>query len=199
MQLRASNTLRSCFPRGKNTRRVTADPLWWRVPRGRRHVNSEIGRDTATQRNMPAGSAVGGRPDALVTGTLLHLAHIGALPAHGERSTPMSNRSLAHDIAKLPGILLQDLRVKEDQRTERLVLGAGGHVAVDGQVGQEPADLGRAHLGRKPHVMEPHVLTHPKGRRGMRGLRSFASLRMTRGCAGQGGDWPITLRRHSRE
>jgi hypothetical protein len=37
---------------------------------------------------------------------------------------------------------LQDLLVEKQQRRERLVLGRGADVAIDGQVGQEPVDLG---------------------------------------------------------
>src|SRR5205823_12261149 len=56
----------------------------------------------------------------------------------------------------------EHLTVEEEQRAQRLVLGGGGHVALDRQGGEEARDLGRAHRGRVALAVEEDVATDPR-------------------------------------
>ena len=56
---------------------------------------------------------------------------------------------------------IQDVAVQEQQRGERLVLGRGGDLPVDGEPGQEAAHLAGAHLPGVPLVMEQDEATNP--------------------------------------
>jgi hypothetical protein len=56
---------------------------------------------------------------------------------------------------------LQHLLVQEHQRIERLILRAGGHVALHRQVRQELLDFGRAQLARMPLAVEQDELPGP--------------------------------------
>src|SRR5439155_2689779 len=56
----------------------------------------------------------------------------------------------------------EHLTVEEEQRAQRLVLGGGGHVALDRQGGEEARDLGRAHRGRVALAVEEDVAMDPR-------------------------------------
>ena len=58
----------------------------------------------------------------------------------------------ADEIVKVARIAAQHVFVEEDQRAKRLILRAGGHVGVGGQMAQKAGDLGRPHL---PWVAQP--------------------------------------------
>ena len=57
----------------------------------------------------------------------------------------------------------EHLLIKEQQGEQGLVLGAGGDMAVDGQVGEEPLDLRRAHGAGVAHAVEADELLDPVG------------------------------------
>jgi hypothetical protein len=49
---------------------------------------------------------------------------------------------------------VQDVAVEEQERAQRLVLGGGGNLALDGEGAEEARDLGGAHLGGMALVVE---------------------------------------------
>ena len=75
---------------------------------------------------------------------LEHGAHLVA----GEDDRQALGALRAHDAIEPGKIDLQHVPVQEQEGAQSLVLGGGGHVAVDRQGGEETGDLGRTHLGR---------------------------------------------------
>jgi hypothetical protein len=59
-----------------------------------------------------------------------------------------------HQIERAVEVSLKNVTVKEDEGVEGLVLSGGGDVVVDGQVGEEGGDFGRAHVFGVAFVME---------------------------------------------
>jgi len=57
--------------------------------------------------------------------------------------------------------LFQDFAVKEEECSQRLVLGRGGNVSFDGQVGEELSGLYFAQLFGMPFAMEDDVFSYP--------------------------------------
>ncbi len=57
--------------------------------------------------------------------------------------------------------LVEHVAVEEDEGVERLVLGGGGDVEVDSQVGEEGFDLGLAHPGGVLFVVEQDEAADP--------------------------------------
>jgi hypothetical protein len=51
--------------------------------------------------------------------------------------------------------------IEEEEGTEGLVLGGGGDVFFDGEVGEEGFDFGDAHVSGVPFVMEEDVAAYP--------------------------------------
>jgi len=60
----------------------------------------------------------------------------------------------AHQVNALINLLLQDVAVKKENGRESLSLGGGGDLAIDGQVGQEGRDFGRAHIFGMAELVE---------------------------------------------
>jgi hypothetical protein len=60
-------------------------------------------------------------------------------------------------------VLMEHLAIEKEQRTERLVLRGGGHVAFDRQVGEERLHLGAAHVLRVAFGVEQNVARDPIG------------------------------------
>src|SRR2546428_538613 len=58
-------------------------------------------------------------------------------------------------------ILVEHLRVQEQQGAQRLVLRRGAHATLRGEMGEERADLGPSHLLRVALVMEQHEASYP--------------------------------------
>jgi hypothetical protein len=56
---------------------------------------------------------------------------------------------------------VEHLAIEEQEGAEGLVLGGGGDVCLDGQVGQECFHLGGAHFDRVAHVVEKDVAFDP--------------------------------------
>jgi hypothetical protein len=72
------------------------------------------------------------------------------------------SRSLGSDHVVEPGqVLLEDVAVEEQESVQRLVLGRGGNLALDGQGTQEARDLGGAHLEGMRLAMEADVPADP--------------------------------------
>src|SRR2546428_3731778 len=59
-------------------------------------------------------------------------------------------------------IELQHVTVQEEQRAQRLVLGRGGHLALDRERAQEPGDLCRAHFDWMALAVEDDVSADPR-------------------------------------
>ena len=57
--------------------------------------------------------------------------------------------------------LVEDIAVEKEQGSQRLVLGGGGNVVVNSQVGQEGFDLGGAHFGGVALVVEQDKAPDP--------------------------------------
>ncbi len=77
---------------------------------------------------------------------------------HGQAGGPLGTNDVVE-----PGQLLREhLAVEEEQRTERLVLGGTGDMALDGQRRQEPRHLESTHLERVPLAMEEDVPADPR-------------------------------------
>jgi hypothetical protein len=89
---------------------------------------------------------------------LQHLPHLRARHDHGQAFRPPGPHGVQ------PRQLdLQDLLIKEQQREERLLLGAGGDVLVDRQVSEERFDLGRSHVAGVALVVEEDEGARPAG------------------------------------
>jgi len=52
---------------------------------------------------------------------------------------------------------VEHLAIEEEKGAEGLVLGGGGDVFLDGQVGEKGFDLGSAHVGRVTHAVEVDI------------------------------------------
>ena len=72
---------------------------------------------------------------------------------HGQAGGPLG----PDDVVEPRQLLPEHLTVKEEQRTQRLVLGGASDMALDGQGRQEPRHLGPTHLERMPLAMEVDV------------------------------------------
>jgi hypothetical protein len=71
-------------------------------------------------------------------------------------------RSLGPDHVIEPGqVLVQDVAVEEQERAQRLVLGGGGNLALDGEGAEEARDLGGAHLGGMALVVDEDAPADP--------------------------------------
>jgi hypothetical protein len=82
---------------------------------------------------------------------------------------------------------LQDVSVEEEQRVECLVLSAGDHATIHGEVRQEPACIIAVHLGSRLVLQKLLELPDPRGV-GLEGLRRAISGSPD---AGRGGDRPL--------
>lgn len=69
---------------------------------------------------------------------------------HGQVLGPLR----PHNVVELRQLHAEHLAIQKEQGAERLVLGGGGDLVTHGQRGQECGDLGRAHVGGMPLVME---------------------------------------------
>jgi hypothetical protein len=58
-------------------------------------------------------------------------------------------------------MLFEHVPVQEQEGAEGLVLGRGGHVLIDSQMGQKSLDLGSAHVGGMALVMEQDIACDP--------------------------------------
>jgi len=67
----------------------------------------------------------------------------------------------AHQVNSFINVLLQDVTVQEENGREGLGLGGGGDVAVDGQVGEEGGDFGRAHVFGVAELVEVNKAFDP--------------------------------------
>jgi hypothetical protein len=71
-------------------------------------------------------------------------------------------RAAGADEVVEPGqILLEHFAVEEQERPERLILGGGSDLPVDGQRGEELGDLWSPHLGRVALAVEEDVAPGP--------------------------------------
>jgi hypothetical protein len=68
---------------------------------------------------------------------------------------------LARTVVEPGQVLLEDVAVEEQESVQRLVLGRGGNLALDGQGTQEARDLGSAHLEGMRLAMEADVPADP--------------------------------------
>src|SRR2546428_12373942 len=69
---------------------------------------------------------------------------------------------------------LQHVTVQEEQRAQRLVLGRGGHLALDRERAQEPGDLCRAHFDWMALAVEDDVSADPRDAGGLSGATAGA-------------------------
>ena len=67
----------------------------------------------------------------------------------------------AHHLVQPRQIHLEHDPVQEQERVERLVLGGRGDAAIDGERGEKPGDLGRAHLRRVALGVEEDIALDP--------------------------------------
>ena len=90
------------------------------------------------------------------------LEHGANLVARQENRQPL--RALgAHDPVEPGKVDLQHVSVQEQEGAQGLVLGGGGHLAIDRQRGEEACDLLGAHLGRMAlGVKEEDVALDPR-------------------------------------
>lgn len=57
-------------------------------------------------------------------------------------------------VLKLSDFNLENLMIKLDDGVERLILSAGGHVAIDGQMGEVSFNIGFAHIAGMSFVVK---------------------------------------------
>jgi hypothetical protein len=67
----------------------------------------------------------------------------------------------AHDVVQPGHLDVQDFSVEEQKGAQRLVLGGGRHLPINGQPAQEARDLRRPHLGGMTLAMEEGVAPDP--------------------------------------
>jgi hypothetical protein len=94
----------------------------------------------------------------------MHAIELGDYGAHlvtGEHRGHSPRAPGAHRLPDARKLDPQHLAVEEEERAERLVLRGRGHVALDGQPGEERLDFARAHLARVPFAVMHHEAVHP--------------------------------------
>jgi hypothetical protein len=84
-------------------------------------------------------------------------AHLVAGEDDGKPRGPLG----AHEVVEPRQLDTQHVAVEKEQPARRLVLGGRGHVAVDGQRGEEARDLRRAQFGRVSLPVEEDVAADP--------------------------------------
>lgn len=86
-----------------------------------------------------------------------HQARLGA----GQDGREASGLPGAGSVDRLGEGLVEHLSVQEEQRAERLVLGRGGDMLLDGEVTQEGLDLGHAQISGVALAVEEDIAPDP--------------------------------------
>ena len=83
---------------------------------------------------------------------------LGFLFGHHHRDAPGMGSPQGIDVVQLFG---EDMLVKKEDGAQGLVLGGGGHLLFNGQMGEEGFDFRFGHLVGMPFVMEEDVAFDP--------------------------------------
>jgi hypothetical protein len=96
------------------------------------------------------------------TGYARELAEDGSnlFAAQDDRQTPGALR--VHDAVQPRDLLTKHLAVQEQQRAQRLVLGGGRHLSLNGERRQELCDLGCSHLRRMTLPVKQDMTADPR-------------------------------------